>query len=328
MKMKSTVRFRGFGPLLCALVAVAIVWTVRTPAGQIADDQKAKVKGTIVSRNGDFVTVNDKKAGTKAVVVVTDSTTIERKHGRAEFFRHTDMDVTAMVPGLTIDAEGVGNSKGQLVAKKITFEPDEFAIEVAEERQIMANRTAAANAQTTADTGVRNAKLAQTSADQAQASANNAQASANAAGAAAVMDAAAVEMVNKRVSDMDDYKTVAEAVIYFPVDASSLDDPAKADLGTLAQYTNGGLQGYMIEIAGYASSSGSKQLNQKLSEERAASVAKYLRETQNVPMRRIVIPAGYGATHPDASNRDSQGRALNRRVEVKVLVNKGLNEGI
>jgi hypothetical protein len=67
--------------------------------------------------------------------------------------------------------------------------------------------------------------------------------------------------------------------------------------------------------------------NQKLSEDRAESVAKYLRDTQNVPMRRILVPAGYGATHPDAANSDPQGRALNRRVEVKVLVNKGLNEG-
>jgi len=92
-------------------------------------------------------------------------------------------------------------------------------------------------------------------------------------------------------------------------------------------YTNGGIEGYMVEIAGYASSTGSKQLNQKPSEERAASVAKYLRETQNVPKRRILVPAGYGATHPDATNDDSQGRALNRRVDVKVIVNKGLKEG-
>jgi hypothetical protein len=70
-----------------------------------------------------------------------------------------------------------------------------------------------------------------------------------------------------------------------------------------------------------------KQLNQKLSEERAAAVAQYLREKQNVPMRRIVVPAGYGATHPAATNSDPQGRALNRRVGVKVIVNKGLAEG-
>ena len=82
----------------------------------------------------------------------------------------------------------------------------------------------------------------------------------------------------------------------------------------------------MVEIAGYASSTGTRQLNQKLGEERAASVAKYL-ETQSVPMRHILIPAGYGATHPDATNRDPQGRALNRRVDVKVIVNKGLSEG-
>ena len=45
---------------------------------------------------------------------------------------------------------------------------------------------------------------------------------------------------------------------------------------------------------------------------RAATVAKYLRDTQNVPMRRILVPAGYGAIHPDASNSDSQDRALNK----------------
>jgi outer membrane protein OmpA-like peptidoglycan-associated protein len=325
-------RQRSFYILFCLLV---LSCSVLAHAQQISSDQKAKVKGTIVSRNGDLVSIYDKKAGTKAIVDVTDSTLIERKRGKAEFFRHKDMDVTALVPGLTIDAEGVGNAKGQLVAKKITFTPDEFAIEVAEEQQIQANQAAAAKAQKTANSGVQQAQAAQGSANQAQSSANQAQASANnannnalAAGDVAVMDAAAVQMVNKRVSDLDNYKTVAEAVIYFPADGSTLDDAAKADLATLAAYTNGQLEGYMIEIAGYASSTGTKQLNQKLSEDRAANVAKYLRDTQNVPMRRILVPAGYGATHPDATNTDSQGRALNRRVDVKVIVNKGLNESI
>ena len=318
---------RLFVCLLWAVFFASLAWTVRLNAGQIPNDQKAKVKGTIVSRNGDLMTVKDKKTGAKIIVDVTDNTKIERKHGKVEFFRRSDMDVTAMVPGLTIEAEGVGNAKGQLIAKKITFTPDEFAVEVAEEQQIMANQAAAAKAQTTANQGVKKAKLAQTSANQAQTSANQAQAGADTAGTAALMDAAAIEMVNKRVSDLDNYGTVAEALIYFSPDGSTLDDAAKADLATLAQYTSGGLEGYMVEIAGYASNTGTKQLNQKLSEERAASVAKYLRETQDVPMRRILIPAGYGATHPDATNSDPQGRALNRRVDVKVLVNKGLNEG-
>jgi outer membrane protein OmpA-like peptidoglycan-associated protein len=319
---------------LCAALFIGVAVGTMTAGANIGSGQKGKVKGTIVSRNGDLVTVNDKKTGTKTVVDLTDDTKIERTHGKVEFFRRSDMDATAMLPGLTIEAEGVGNAQGQLVAKKVTFDPDEFAIEVAEEQQIKANQSAAAHAQSTANQGVSAANAAQTSANNAQSSANNAQASASAAdsdartaGTVAVMDAAAVQLVNQRVSDLRDYKTVAEAVIFFPADGSALDDAAKADLATLASYTSGGLQGYMIEIAGYASSTGSKQTNQKLSEQRAQNVAQYLRETQNVPMRRVLIPAGYGATHPDATNTDPQGRALNRRVDVKVLVNQGLNEG-
>jgi outer membrane protein OmpA-like peptidoglycan-associated protein len=147
-----------------------------------------------------------------------------------------------------------------------------------------------------------------------------------AAGDVAVMDAAAIQMVNKRVSDMDDYRTVVEAGIYFPSDKATLDDAAKTDLDVVAAATQG-LEGYMIEVAGYASSTGTKQLNQKLSADRAAAVVQYLRDQKNIPMRRILAPAGYGTTHPAAENTDPQGRELNRRVDVKVLVNKGLAEG-
>ena len=59
--------------------------------------------------------MKDKKTGQPVVIAPK----IERKKGKYEFFRHKDMDLTAMVPGLTIEAEGVGNAKGQLAAKKI-----------------------------------------------------------------------------------------------------------------------------------------------------------------------------------------------------------------
>src|SRR5271165_2696742 len=321
----------GFALGFVLLVGLTYASTPGTP--QIKADEKSKVSGTIVGRSGDLVQVKDKKTGQLVVVSISDTTKIERKKGKVEFFRHQDMDVTAMVPGLTIEAEGIGNAKGQLAANKITFIPDEFAIEVAEEQQITANKSAAANAQTTANQGVAAAGEAQSSANQAQSSANQAQSTANQAGQAAVaagdvavMDAAAVQMVNKRVSDLDSYKTVVEAGIYFPSDGATLDDDAKAALDTVAAATQG-LEGYMIEVAGYASTTGTKQLNQKLSADRAAAVTQYLRDKDNIPMRRILAPAGYGSTHPDATNTDSQGRALNRRVDVKVLVNKGMAEG-
>src|SRR5271157_444698 len=227
----------GFALGFVLLVGLTYASTPGTP--QIKADEKSKVSGTIVGRSGDLVQVKDKKTGQLVVVSISDTTKIERKKGKVEFFRHQDMDVTAMVPGLTIEAEGIGNAKGQLAANKITFIPDEFAIEVAEEQQITANKSAAANAQTTANQGVAAAGQAQSSANQAQSSANQAGQAAAAAGDVAVMDAAAVQMVNKRVSDLDSYKTVAEAGIYFPSDKATLDDAAKADLDVLAAATKG-----------------------------------------------------------------------------------------
>ena len=141
------------------------------------------------------------------------------------------------------------------------------------------------------------------------------------------MDATAIGQVNKRVSDLDDYNVVAESGIYYASDKSTLDDAAKADLNKLAQIAKS-TNGYMIEIAGYASKTGSKELNQKLTDARAQTVADYLREVGNIPMRRILAPAGYGATHRVSTSSDPEGRALDRRVDVKVLVNKGLNDQI
>jgi outer membrane protein OmpA-like peptidoglycan-associated protein len=319
-------KYRSFvAQAVCALLLSGMA--VASSAKQITNGEKAKVKGTIVSRNGDAVKIRDSKDGQPVIVNISDSTKIERNKGKVEFFRHADMNVTAMVPGLTIEAEGVGNSNGQVDASKITFTPDEFAIEIAEENQIQANKAAAGAAQTTANQGVSAAGAAQSTANQGVAAAGQAQQTADAAGGVAVMDASAIQMVNQRVSDLDDYKTVVEAGIYYESGKYVLDNAAKADLDKLADIALG-LPGYMIEIAGYASKTGTKVANQKLSEERAAAVAQYLREKKNIPMRRILAPAGYGATHPAATNTDAQGRELNRRVDVKVLVNKGLDSGM
>jgi outer membrane protein OmpA-like peptidoglycan-associated protein len=315
--------------LLCALASMMLLAGMlyaATPTTKIPAGKKAKVAGQIVSRNGDLVSVKDKKSGAVVVVNLTDDTKVEREKGALRL-RRTDMDVTAMLPGLNIKAEGVGNAKGQLDASKVWFDPNVFDIEVAQQQEIMANKQAAAQAQNTANTGVQNAATAQSSANQAQSSANQAGQAAVAAGALGVMDADAISMVNQRVSDLGQYNTVAEAGIYFPSGVATLDDAAKADLDKLAQVAMS-TENYMIEVAGYSSSTGTKALNQKLSDERATAVVLYLRNQKSIPMRRILAPAGYGATHPAADNTDAQGRAQNRRVDVKLLVNKGLDQGM
>jgi outer membrane protein OmpA-like peptidoglycan-associated protein len=317
--------------VVCAVLLAGLA-LASTPGLQFTAGKKAKVTGTIISRNGDLITIKVKKQGTTAVVNLTDNTKFDRE--RALRLRPASMDATAMLPGLTISVEGVGNAQGQLDAGTIKFDPNEFAIEVAEEQQIEANKAAAGEAQSTANQGVAAADAAQSSAGAAQSSANKAQGTADAAGqvavaagAGAVMDADAIAKVNQRVSDLGQYTTVVEAAIFFESGESTLSDDDKKVLDKLASDAVP-TQNYMIEVAGYASSTGTKALNQKLSDERAAAVTQYLRNTANVPMRRILAPAGYGASHAAAPNTDPKGREVNRRVDVKVLVNKGLDQGV
>jgi outer membrane protein OmpA-like peptidoglycan-associated protein len=288
---------------------------------------KAKMSGLILSRDGDLVRVRDKKSHEVITVSIVDTTQIERKNHKLPFYRHTDMDVTALLPGLTIEAEGVASSDGQLEASKISFTPDDFAIEVAQEQQLLANKAAAQNAQTTANQAATAAGAAQSSADQAQNSADQASLQAEAAGIVGLADAAAIAAVDQRVSELDDYTIESENDVFFDRDSAVLKEDAKPALADLAKLAKS-FQGYLIEISGYASNTLDSKTDQKLSEERAGAVARYFYEVQNIPMRRILIPVGYGSTHPLASNANVEGRELNRRVDVKVLVNKSVEEGM
>jgi len=254
-------------------------------ARQLSQGESAKVSGLILSRDGELIRVHDKKSGELVVVRIDDSTKVERNKYKFPFYRHVDMDVTALLPGLNIGAEGVGNSVGQLDARRVWFSPDDFAIEVAEEQQILANKV---------------------STERAQASANQSQ----------------------RVSNLDGYKNEFEVAIFFQEGSSVLSETAKRDLDNLADIAKS-LNGYMIDISGYAAHHKfSIAEDQKLSEERAAAVARYFLEVNNIPMRRILVPVGYGATHPAASNESAHGRNLNRHVDIKVLVNTNVEQGM
>src|SRR5271157_4520240 len=288
--------------VICLCLLATMSFAAGAAKGPSTNGQKATVEGPIISRDGNLVKIVDKKDGSTVALKVTDTTKIEREK---RMLGHKDMNVKALVPGLIVKAKGVRNADGQLEARKITFTPDAFEVTVAQQQQIMDNKAAVGRAQSTADQGV---------------------ATAQAAGTAAAANTVAAQAVNKRVSDLGDYATVDQTGVYFAEGSYRLTDAGKAALDQLISATSN-INGYVVEIAGYTSSTGSARFNQRLSEERAAVVAQYLRENAGVPLWRIVVPAGYGETHPVADNSDAKGRALNRRVEVKVLVNKRVQEG-
>ena len=313
--------------LFCA-VSVALLAALRfgasTGTSDISANQQVKVTGVILSRDGDMVRIKDKKSGQFVTVTITDNTKIERMKHRFLFPRPTDMDVTTMVPGLMIGAEAVRNPKGQLDAVKISFTPDQFAIKVAKKQPVGGSKAQNAHAtayQDTATTG-----RAQSSAAHVQNSADQASLQAQDADPLGSADATEVAMLNHRVSDLDDYKNEFEVDIFFAGDSALLNEKAKKDLDNLA-YIARSLDGYLIEIAGYTSNALGTEADQKLSEDRAATVAGYFRE-KDIPTRRILIPVGYGATDPAVSNKDLRLRELNDRVDIKILVNKSPGQGL
>jgi OmpA-OmpF porin, OOP family len=83
-------------------------------------------------------------------------------------------------------------------------------------------------------------------------------------------------------------------------------------------------KGFVIEVRGFASADGAENSNRVLSQRRAEVVMRYLAENHNIPLRRIVLPFGYGEAMPIADNSRRDGRIQNRRTEVSLLVSKGL----
>jgi OOP family OmpA-OmpF porin len=111
--------------------------------------------------------------------------------------------------------------------------------------------------------------------------------------------------------------------VKFKVGSSTISKEDEEQLKTLAG-TAAGLKGYIVEVMGYADATGNAAMNTKLSEDRAKSVITFLIQQGNVPIRHIVAPGAMGEYGAAAPNETKAGRAENRRVEVKVLVNKGI----
>ena len=103
--------------------------------------------------------------------------------------------------------------------------------------------------------------------------------------------------------------------ILFTVSSSQLDSDAKFTLNSVKTlldfYTK-----TSITIEGYASTDGSIDYNQKLSEERAMEIKNYLVSNNIAPERLNII--GYGESRPVANNSTTYGRAKNRRAQIKI----------
>ena len=279
-----------------------------------------KLKGVVTRRDSDTFTVRDMN-GVDTVVRLDDRTSVKTKGG---FLRGgSNYAQTSILRGLNVEVEGRGNAQGELAAEKIRFNEADMRVARAVESRAAPLEERATDTETKLSQVEANAQRLSGQLDELAAVSNAARGGAKAAQATADAAVAGVNATNDRISALDDYAPQSTAAVNFRTGSAVLSTESKTTLDDIASKALNA-KGYVLEVSGYADATGSVARNRALSQRRADAVIRYLVENHNIPLRRIVTPYGYGEMNPVADNTSRDGRAQNRRVEIKLLVNKGL----
>ncbi|MDQ3585147.1 MAG: OmpA family protein [Acidobacteriota bacterium] len=286
----------------------------------VASGQKMKLKGVVTQRGADTFTVKDIN-GVETTVLLTDRTSVKSKGG---FLRSgTNYAVTNILRGLNLEVEGRGDTSGQLVAEKVRFDNDDLNVARALQARVDPVESRVGSAEGRINEVEQNAQRLSGQLDELAAVSNAARGGAKAAQETADAAISGVNATNERISALDDFTVQQSMAVNFKVGSAVLSPEAKTSLDQIAQQALNA-KGYVLEVRGFASADGNENANRRLSQRRADAVVRYLAEMHRIPLRRIVTPFGYGESQAVADNATREGRQQNRRVEVSVLVNRGL----
>lgn len=308
--------------LLAFSAAIAFAQNTTSTAGArtVVSGEKMKIKGVVTRRDSDTFTVRDNN-GVDTTVRLDNRTSVKTKGG---FLRGgSNYAQTQILRGLNLEVEGRGNASGELLAEKIRFNDSDLRVARAVESRAAPLEDRASNTETKLSQVEQNAQRLSGQMDELAAVANTAKGGAKAAQETADSAVSGVNATNDRISALDDYVPQTVLAVNFKVGSAVLSVDSKAKLDELATKALNS-KGYVVEVSGFADATGSVERNRALSQRRADAVIRYLVENHSIPLRRIVTPYGFGESHPVAENSSREGRAQNRRVEVKLLVNKGL----
>ena len=319
-KMFSSLMLAVFLLAFSASVGFAQDTTATAGSRTVASGEKMKLKGVVTRRDSDTFTVRDIN-GVDTVVRLDNNTSVKTKGG---FLRGgSNYGQTQILRGLNLEVEGRGNGSGELLATKIRFNDSDLRVARAVESRAAPLEDRASTTETKLSQVEQNAQRLSGQLDELAAVANTAKGGARAAQETADSAVAGVNATNDRISALDDYVPQDVLAVNFKVGSAVLSADSKSKLDEIATKAMNA-KGYVVEVSGFADATGSVARNRALSQRRADNVIRYLVENHQIPLRRIVTPYGFGESNPVAENNSREGRAQNRRVEVKLLVNKGL----
>ena len=331
--MKKRNSMAGLLALVCSLLLTSIGLSAQNARNvrpvEVAQGQKTKVQGVISIRDGDMFKVRD-PAGAETTVLLTANTKVST-HNRGLRGKKA-YPVTYIMRGLRVQSEGKGDAEGRLVADWVRFDEDDLhAAQSLEQTAELAEENAARLAASEENARKLAAQIEENTAlaNAARARANEANAKADAAMAMANQAFKDAAMANNRINGLDNYETIRSIPVLFKVNSAVLNASAKQSIDEAAAWAKaekakGNTNGWLCEVVGFADTTGKTAKNRALSERRAKTVIDYLVIKHDLDLRRLVQPFGYGDQKPIASNKTASGRAQNRRVEIRVLQNKGI----
>ena len=314
---------RNNNPLRPILLALAFALVLAGTAQAFAQDvstrpvpngqQMKKFRGVVTKRNADSFVMRD-DTGVLTLVALTPQTEA-KSHKKGAFRGSKDYGVSYILRGLRLEVDGVGNDAGELVADKIRF--DEQDLRSAQALQATLD-TVEENANTRIAAAEENAKRMSGQIDENTALANRAQGTADEALKSA-------NRANNRINGLDEFDPVKTVTVLFATGSPNLGPKGKATIDQAAAWVKTqNTKGWVVAVVGFADTTGNTAKNRALSEKRANSVIGYLVTKHNLPLQRLVQPFGYGESNAVADNSTEEGRAKNRRVEIRLLVNKGI----
>jgi|SRR5271165_5513559 len=296
------------------IVTTAFLALAFTALSSTMVSAQTKLQGVIKGRSGPEIILQTADSP-NVIVLLTDSTDVAQVVGAFKA-RKKEMSMAALIPGLAIQVEGTMNAANQLVATKIRFKGDD--LEQAQAIQAGLAETSQQAQQNKEELEKHNAELA---AQNALLREQQEKTAANEAAIAANKEVIAANTA--RFGQLNDYYIYDEVTVYFANGKTSVDPKYNPQLTALAEKAMT-VKGYMIEVKGYASATGSVSLNQKLSEERANSVTNILLQQGHIPLTNMLAPGAMGESRQVGNDKTAEGQAENRRVVVRVLQNKAI----
>jgi outer membrane protein OmpA-like peptidoglycan-associated protein len=275
----------------------------------------------VIKRESDSFTMSETTGGPQTTVLLTADTEV-KSHKRGLFKGSKVYGASYILRGLRLEVDGVGNENGQLVADKIRF--DEQDLRTAQALKTAVDPVEAELRESLRQQQAEQERLAgQLEETQAVAVAARADAAKAQADAAKAQNTA--DIANNRINGLDDFDPIKTITVYFKTGSAVLRPEAKAAIDDAAAWVKTqNTKGWVMAVIGYADTTGSSARNIDLSERRANSVIYYIVTKYKMPLSRLVQPFGYGQLEPAAENTTKEGRAKNRRVEIRLMVNKGI----